>query len=650
MYIANTLQTGASISNKVPLPPCHPVMKRCHYEIIAKAVPSIGLILVLLMTSAAWGQDDGSGLQIGYLTTHASGTFTGGYQGDYSSTAPSSHSLSLDGSGSINGYYYNPAFIAFNIIPYYGHTRGDSNIQTLSDGSGVSATASFFTRSRYPGSISYSRNSHNFHLVNVPGQPSFASFGSGTGFGIGWSALIPNWPTLSVSFSRGSGSGRVYGTPGENTSHNHNLTVRSDYRWKGWPLHFTYNRYGGESKSPNFLSGLGIQTANNAGQSFGVDTTQTLPLHGQIGLDYSRSSTSSEYSYSSGVLPGSSYSFTTNIANAHASFSPTRQFGFTAFTSYTGNLSGAVIQSLTTNGFIAPAVDFGAGSKSITIGGGARYLVNKELIVSANVNHVQQFFYGQSRSGTFLSGTLSYRKPIFHALRVGATILDLSNGSTSNALGFTGYVNYAHSYGRWATSGNFTYTQGAQTLLLTYTTSSYAYGARVARWLGHGMSWNLTMGGNRSGLSQHPGTSDHSETYNTSFAVRMLQVSAFYSKFRGQSLLGSGGLIAVNPTPGLPVSELIVSSGHGYGGAGAVTPIRHLSISVSYSRAFSHTTSQSIQSKNDTAVISAQLQYHFRRITIMSGVYRLQQRIGVAGPPEFGTSYYVGISRWFKFF
>ena len=57
------------------------------------------------------------------------------------------------------------------------------------------------------------------------------------------------------------------------------------------------------------------------------------------------------------------------------------------------------------------------------------------------------------------------------------TVIESSTGMGSNAVGFIGNANYFHKVMGWETSGQFSYAQNVQTLLITYTTSYYNYSA-----------------------------------------------------------------------------------------------------------------------------------------------------------------------------
>jgi hypothetical protein len=101
----------------------------------------------------------------------------------------------------------------------------------------------------------------------------------------------------------------------------------------------------------------------------------------------------------------------------------------------------------------------------------------------------------------------------------------------------------------------------------------------------------------------------------------------------------------------VPASSLILFNGDSYGGGVSATPLRRLTVSGTFSRAISDTLSQVTNSRNNTELVNAQLQYHLRRIGLLAGFTRFSQGISASGtPPGTANSYFIGVSRWFDFF
>lgn len=606
---------------------------------------AIGLAVLMMAQLAAAQQQQG--LSVGENTKlNAAALVSFGYEGAYGDEIQSSHGLNIGVDGNLSGSYYNPNFLSFTAHPYYNQSRADSSNQSISGASGINGAANFFTGSNFPGSVNYHYDRNSTGIFGLAGQPNFTTYGKSQGFGINWSALLPNLPTLSVGYSLGSGHSTVYGTDQEANSSTRLFNVHSGYQISGFRLAAFFDHNSLNSKFPEFLAGQGEAAQESRGHDFGFQGQHNLPLHGSFSATYNRATASSDY-LSNGGQSGNTSSYTDSTETTNASFHPTQKLSFSATQNYTNNLTGYVAQSFGSTGTAPPGLNLGSGSYSSTLGGGATYMFTNFLSASAQATYYDQHYFGKSYTGEYLSGTLNYGKRLFDMFTFSGSVVDSSNGQGQNALGFVGNVNFFHSFGRWQTSGQFSYAQNVQTLLLTYTSSYYNYGANLHRRLAGGMTWTAAFNGMHSGLTQNEGSSSHSEGYSTSLSMRRVAVTGLFSKSSGVSLLGAGGLITPTPTPSL--NDFILFSGSSYGGGISVTPLKRMVFSGSFSRAISNTLA-STASHNNTEIFNAQMQYHLRRIGLQAGYTRFTQGISAIGAPANNTSYFVGITRWFDFF
>jgi hypothetical protein len=616
-----------------------------------KVAHRIIAVVVLVMGQHVYAQNQPQNqspeLSIGENTKiSAGGLFSFGYSGDYGDVIPSDHGLTFGVDGKLSGYYYNPNFISFTASPYYNQSRADSNYQSLTGASGISATANFFSGSHFPGSVSYRYDRNSSGTFGLSGEPNFTTIGKGDGFGINWSALIPNLPTFSVGYSQGSGSGTIYGTSEQTTSSTRLFNLRSGYDIAGFRLNGFFDRNSVNSKFPEFLSGQSESVQDTTGHDVGFGAQHALPLHGQFFANYDRSSAQSNYFSNTGQSSNAS-SYTDDIVNTGASFHPTQKLSLNVTENYTSNLNGYLAQRLTSSGAPQPGVSLGSGAHSSTVGGGATYQFTNNLSASSQATYYDQEYFGKSYTGTYLSGTVNYGKRLLDTFTFSGSVVDSSNGQGTNALGFIGNVNIFHRIKGWQLSGVFSYAQNVQSLLVTYTTSYYTYSANVHRHLPAGLQWTAAFNGTHSGLTNYQGSSSQSESYSTALGSRKFTVTGNYTQSTGLSLLGAGGFVPVSATPG--VNDFITFGGSSYGGGVSVTPLRRLVIAGSFNRAISNTLGQTI-SHNNTEIFNAQLQYHLRRIGVQAGYTRFTQGISAVGAPANTTSYFVGISRWFDFF
>ncbi len=578
------------------------------------------------------------------------GTVTVGYSGDYGNQIQSSHSLVVGANGEINGYYYNPNFLNFTITPYYNQSRADSNYQSLTNASGVAASANFFTGSHFPGSVSYRYDYNSTGTFGLPSTPNFTTQGNGQGFGVNWSALFNGWPTLSVGYQQGSGSGTLYGTDQESSSNEHTFNLRSSYQWDKFLFNAYYDNTTLHSIFPAFLTETGQSQNDSSGRDFGANASRSIPwMNGQFSVAYTHSTYSNNFTDPS--QPTTNTSYTTDTETANLSFHPTNKLSLYANQLYTNNLSGYLNEGLNNGTVVGPIVDLGNSSYSNTVGGGASYNITQHLNANFNATHYAQEYYGTTYQGTFLSGTLTYGRRLFDMFTFSGGIVDSSTGQGDNNVGFIGTVNYFRRYGRWETAGTFSYAQNVQSVLVTETTSNYYYSANLHRRFSNRMQWTLAFNGNHSGLSSEGNQSFHSETFSTTLSLNQFAFNADYSEGSGSSVVTPSGIVPLPPTPGIIPANLVAYNATNYGAGINWTPIRRLVLSGSYNRSYSDTLSASTPSHNQTKIFYSQLQYNLRRIGILAGYTRFTQGISATGvPPGTINSYYGGISRWFNFF
>jgi len=602
--------------------------------------------LLLVLAPGAMAQ-----VQVGDdLRMNMNGLLTAGYEGDYGDQIQSNHGLNFGGSANLSGSYYNPNFLSFNVSPYYNQSRADSSFQSLTDASGVNANVNLFTGSRFPGFASYNYTRNSTGTFGLIGSPNFTTIGSGQGFAVGWSALLPDWPTFSVSYSQGDGSGTLYGTNEETSSSTKTFNVRSTYELAGWRLAAQFQHLYLSSDFPTFLSGEQENNVSNSkGNNFGINGIHNLPWNGSIAITFNHSTYSGNYVSTLNQTTDNT-NYTTNTETANANFRPTMKLGLFINQSYTDNLDGYLYQSIINSGGGVPLIQTDSHSNSSMLNGGVYYTFTHNLYGQAQLTYFNQTYFGRTYEGSYLSGTVGYGKRILNIFTVSATVVESSNKFANNSLGFIGNLNAFRRLGAWEASGGLSYAQNVQTLLVTYTTSYYNYNGRLHRALGRGMQWTGALNGNHSGFSQEPGTVNKSLGFSTSLSLRRVDLNANYIKSSGQSVLTSTGIQPIT-TPGLPPLGIIVYNGNSYGGGINLTPISRLTISGNYSHAVSDTLSGSTFSNNRTDIFYGQLQYRLRKISLLAGFTKFGQGISGAGTlPGNEYSYFVGVTRWFNFF
>jgi hypothetical protein len=307
----------------------------------------------------------------------AGGQFTFGYNGAYGTDAPSNHGLNLGFDGAINGFYYNPNFISFTAHPYYDQSRANSDFQSVTGASGVTSTANFFSGSHFPGAVNYNYSDNSSGTFGLAGQPNFTTVGKNNGFGINWSVLLPDMPSLSVGYSQGSGTSNIYGTDQQSNATSRVFNLHSGYGVAGFRLTGFFTRDSLHSQFPEFIAGEGSSLEEASGHDFGFGAVHALPEHGSFSASYSRASETTNFQASETqtgqnqtVNTSNESSYAYSNETAIAVFHPLPKLSWNVSQSYADNLAGDVVQNLGTTGAAPLGVSFGPGSYSSTLGGG----------------------------------------------------------------------------------------------------------------------------------------------------------------------------------------------------------------------------------------------------------------------------------------
>ena len=158
-----------------------------------------------------WARPAAAQIQAGDVSMNLTGVISGGYSAAYGDEVPSSHSLNFGGTASLAGYFYDPNFLTFNLSPYLNQSRADSNYQSISDASGLNFSSGIFNGSHFPGSVNYSKAYNSEGSFAIPGLPNFTTHGNSDTFGINWAENVPDVPSLSVGFQKGTTDYSVYG-------------------------------------------------------------------------------------------------------------------------------------------------------------------------------------------------------------------------------------------------------------------------------------------------------------------------------------------------------------------------------------------------------------------------------------------------------
>jgi hypothetical protein len=589
-------------------------------------------------------------ISLGDFKLNMDGNLMFGYGGSFGDTGASSHNLLIGGNGQVNGSYYNPKFISFSLQPYYNRNQDNSAFQAVSNTEGLSGTVSFLSGSHFPGSFQFTDNRNSTDTLGLLGSGGggLATNASGRSWTLGWSALLPKLPTLSFSYSKGSGTSEVYGTNEQSSSASRTLSLNSTYSIAGFSMNGSYLNMVLGLDRPDFLvSGVTSKTENHS-NSLLYNVSHRLPLHGFINGSAMR------FRNTSAFLDNGSDS-TTKTYTVNASIFPWSRVSVSSGMNYSDNLNGSLNQRLIEQG-AAPIAFLGGGSShSMNVYANAGMLVVRGLSVNANVNHITQQWGGTDHSSTQFSGTAtySYAHRFLGSLTFSGGAVDTATQMGNGGVGLVGNVNFSRKFGHWDTSANFGYSQNVQTLVAVYTTSSYSYGANVRRRFGN-RSLSTYFSGAHSGLQLRDGNQSHTENLGMNFGSRRFSLSGNWGQSMGMSILTPAGLVAAPttiPVSLLPPESVVIYNGTHYGFGTSFNAIRNLTLFGNYSHSDNSTIAGLKSTLGNTSMLNATLRYPFRKMYFNAGYTRLAQTVTTTGgSPVVISSYYFGISRWFNFF
>ena len=573
-----------------------------------------------------------------------------GYNGDFGDLGGSDHGLGIGGSGTLSGSYYNPNFLSFSVQPYYNRSQSDSGAGQLFDTSGYNGNVSLFQGSNFPGSISFNQIWDSTGAYGIPGTTGLTSKNNNNTFAIGWNERVPGAPSLSVSYARGSGSGSVLGSDEQNEVTSDTFGLRSAYRIKGWTLGAGFSHMSSDANSSGLAEGIEAETTHDSDNSFSFGTGHTLPfLHGGFGVGYTRSDYNSTFG---GALGGTSTGTTDNL-DGNLSLQAWR-FPINATAVYTDNLEGNFEEQQLSTGGTALQTTLTPETRSLLLNASTSYNIMRHVAANGFVNRQEMYIGGLSYGLTQAGGSLNFGfENRWKGLTATIGASDTANQEGNEGAGLISNVNYRGNVGHWEFGGNFGYYQNVQTMYAVYQTSSISYGGSLARRFAHGFNWSLTGGGGRTAFVHVAGSGSQAESVSTSLNWGGYTLGGSYSQSNGTSVVTPTGLVPV-PSP-VVSNNLVTYSGRGYGFGAGGSPIRGLSVSVSYSQSNSNisgSTSEGVlASINNTALTSGMLTYQFRKVYFNATVIQFRQGISSSGAaPSTVTSYYFGVSRWFKVF
>lgn len=589
-------------------------------------------------------------VKVGELSTDLSGTVSAGYTADFGNLTASDHGITAGGAASLTGSYYSPSFLSFNIEPFYNQSRTNSDFQSITDSSGVNANVSLFGGSNFPGSISYTNTYNGEGNFGIPGVANYTSHGNAQVFGIGWSEHVAKLPSLSFGYEQGTSDYSIYGTDSNSTSDFRSFVTNASYSLAGFHFNGSYHYSTVQSLLPELFSDQQQpEKSNSDTNSYSFGLGHALPFHGTFSAGATRSDL--DYASSEG-----SYNGTLDTAYTGLIFNPVERLTMGANAQYLDNLTGQLYQSIVAAGGIAAQGLLPTeSSHALDLSGFAAYSVPVlHMTFNGTEQYQTQVFAGAALASNSFTGTATYTNTLMGGM-LNATaggVRSTISPSDETRLGFLGAISYTRDIRRWAVSGTLNYAQDQQTLLASYLTNTLGYSGNVSRRIGRRSTWSSVASGSKAGLTGQAGSTSFSQAYSSTFFHKWISGTVAYSKSSGNAILTASGLVATPiPLPVISQAAVVLYGGHAYSFGAGATPVRGLSLSVSYSQAVSETESGASPSNNNTSQLTARILYIVRKTYFQAGYSRLIQGFSASGmPPSMLGSVYVGLTRWFSFF
>ncbi len=575
------------------------------------------------------------------------GSLSTGYGAGNTNEGPSSHGITFGGNGVLNGSFYSPSFLSFSVAPFSNESRNNSSYQSISNSTGVTTNATIFGGSHFPGYFNFSKVYNGEGNYSLPGTASYKTNGNTQTLGLGWSANVPDRPTLTVGYQQGSSDYSVYGASTGNFSNFHSVSAQSAYNVAGIHLSGGVHYSNIASKFPQLAKNEPTIDTHSDSTSYSFNANRNFGNRGNAWTSVTRYN----YQYR---LPGSSNSMSSDVITAGVALRPAEKLSLQVSGDYDDNLAGTLYQTIAEAGGPVVKTLPGESSHSWGVFGMAQYNLLSGLYVAGTISQRQQLFLGNSYGSTSYSGSANYgHQALGGQFAAGITISQSTlTGRGDSIQGMLSNASYFRRVHAWNFKGSFNYARDVQTFLIAHTTSGYSYSGSASRRFGK-LDWNGSASGSKSLLSNALGSDTFSQSYATGLSGRWLGASASYSRSRGNGIFTNSGITPIPPGTPPPINQIpfVFYAGTTYAFGAGSAPVKGLSINASYAKTRSNTLNGTSSSNNLTTQGNVFMQYMFRKMYFAAGYSRLLQGFSATGqPPVWVSSYYAGISRWFNLF
>jgi hypothetical protein len=601
----------------------------------------------------------------------ASGTVSTSYV--HSNTTGGLDDLNLGTSWNIDGSYFNPNFLHFQVSPYYDLGREFSETEFVTGGRGIGASLDAFSGSSIPLIINFHRALTSEATYNLPDSPhGVGGTGTSQDLSVNWTLRLRRLPPLQLGYVKNDGDFTILGSDAHGASHGNGYSIGSQYSFRGFLLIASYDSNGLAQTLPNLFTTVPTSTDTKQ-KNLRFAVSRTL---GHLAYFDSSATRSDWTSDASGKLQNRS--FDTASANLTAHF--TSKLTTSARLNYSSDLIGLRISSLLSGtppteagGPIPVALATDSQFKIVVYTLGANYKVGHGVGLQTSAQQAT----GSNSSGDTSNTSLVNAHAVYERRLFGGSLnasygLGLNNSSftfgnlgtpsTSSApsarsgstLGQSGSLVYSHQVGMWGYTGSFQYSQaGVQSIL---TLNSRTYGGELTV-QGRVLGWHLATSAHMSRTQSESSTSstDQQKNFRIALARGPLSIAANQQFSSGLTIVTATGLRSVlvtDPTAvGNSLDNLITPTvNRSSSFTLSYTPSRRLELSTSWVKAKYQTmlvtgTKGGLNDQFDFAV-----KYHLRQLDCRAGYRRFLQQVSDVSNAFSSQSIYFQVSRQFRLF
>jgi len=601
-----------------------------------------GLIFFLLCGSFATAQVTiGDNLQM-----TMNGSLGVGYTGGMGNFGRSSHGLGFGFDGLLNGFYFSPKFINFDVRPYFNRNQANSDLQSIVRQSGIGGSVNFFGNSPYPGSVSIGRDYSMNSEFQFAGVPSIVADTTSDSLGISWSLLLPHKPTLTATWGMSDSDASITGTNMDSTSSNRTLSIGSTYNWNGWNMLGNFSHYNASYNLPAIVTGL-PESLSSSGTFLSFNTQHRIPLDGSVSFGYSYGkgdnnqgdhNSGSSYSIGAGIVPwqrlalSSSFSYSDNASE------------FVAYSTLGSNSTGIPLVSNQAKLY------FSSSSASINIGHG--------FTLIGHVTWRKEDYGYATFTDTQYGGTVAWRynKRWLEGFYFAVGAVDTANQGGNGGTGMNATVGLDRKIHHWDVSADFNYLHDLQTYYGLVNTSYLNYGGSVRRKLSPETYLSLFTRESHSGFVTQTGTGNSSSSYGAALSWRGYGLTANYSSAKGTAILSAFGTLVPTPVGPLFTPEYLYFDAKAWGVSANKVFFRRLAVSAAYTQVASASQRLGLNNSNYGDRWGITTSYRFRKLNFQGGFTQVNQLFKVTplvGPPvpaRVVNTYFVSVSRWFNLF